>query len=208
MAALDMPVSTLHGVGPARAKLFARLGLFTLNDLIGYFPRAYEDRSRIHAIADAPMDANAASRAAVASPVRTAHIRKGLDLSKVTVTDGKSLCELVFFNQSYIRGSLKEGEEYLFFGRMEGNLLRRSMQNPVFQRADAPPGAVGRISPVYPLTQGLSNPLMTRAVDEALAAAADELPDPLPQALRQAHALCPARFAYENIHFPPSFEAL
>jgi ATP-dependent DNA helicase RecG len=161
------------------------LGLFTLNDLIGYFPRAYEDRSRIHAIADAPMDANAAIRAAVASPVRTAHIRKGLDLSKVTVTDGKSLCELVFFNQSYIRGSLKEGEEYLFFGRMEGNLLRRSMQNPSSSARTRRPAPWGASLPSIHSPQGLSKPAYDPRVDEALAAAADELPDPLPQALRQ-----------------------
>ncbi|HPE16821.1 MAG TPA: ATP-dependent DNA helicase RecG, partial [Oscillospiraceae bacterium] len=208
MSALETPVSALRGVGPARAKSFARLGLITLRDLVGYFPRTYEDRSRIYAVSDAPVGENAAIRAAVASPVRTAHIRKGLDISKVTVADGTSLCELVFFNQSYVRSSLKEGEEYLFFGKVEGNLLRRSMQNPVFQRADAPPGAVGRISPVYPLTQGLTNPLVTRAVTEALAASADDLPEPLPQDLRQTHALCHARFAYENIHFPTSFEAL
>ena len=114
MARLFDSVRYLKGVGEARAKTFASLGISTLYDLISYFPRAYEDRSRIVPIAELQTDEPACFRAFVTSTPRTHHIRKGLDLTKLTVADDTARLNITFFNQRYAAGSLEYAREYYF----------------------------------------------------------------------------------------------
>ncbi len=99
------------------------------------------------------------------------------------------------------------GETYIFYGRAEGSLLRKTMAGPVVE----PEGRrefTGRIVPVYPLTAGVSQLLLSRAIRQGLDECADILPDCLPDSVRQTHGLCRVNYAYENIHFPESPEAL
>ena len=131
-------------------------------------------------------------------------IRKGLTLYKAEVTDSVSLMQITFFNNPYAAEKLKEGEEYLFFGRVGGQLGRREMASPLVE-----PAQTGeRIRPIYAQTQGLSSRVIESCVAHALALRKDELNDPLPDALRQEYSLCHLRFAMENIHFPADEEAL
>lgn len=208
MADLFAPVRYLKGIGEARAKLFASLGIETLYDLLSYFPRAYEDRSKLVSIADLQPDTPACFRAIVASAPRTSHIRKGLDLTKVTVADESSKLHLTFFNQKFAAENLRYGEEYYFYGSVTGDFIGYNMTNPVFEPIDKPGVLTRRIMPVYPLTHGMTNNLMSRSVTLALEACVDQLPEILPQSLRVKYQLCDISTAYHNIHSPLSFEAM
>lgn len=208
MADLFTSVRYLKGVGEARAKVFASMGIKTLYDLLSYFPRTYEDRSKLVPISRLEADTPACFRAYVASQPRTAHIRKGLDLTKLTVADETARLNLTFFNQKYAAENLRYGEEYYFYGAVSGDFIGYNMTNPVFESVEKPGVLTRRIMPIYPLTTGMTNNLMSRSVMQALDACADELPELLPAAVREKYGLCDVRTAYLNIHTPASFDAL
>nr|WP_326166672.1 ATP-dependent DNA helicase RecG [uncultured Oscillibacter sp.] len=207
MADLRTDVRYIKGIGEQRAKALAKLGIRTLRDLISWFPRRYEDRTEARRIADLVPDETACVAAMVAAPPTLSHIRRGLDLVKLRAVDETGALDVTFFNQAWLKNSLREGETYIFCGKAEGGPLRRRMANPIVE----PEGrreATGRIVPVYPLTAGVSQLLLSRSVRQGLDACADILPDVLPDEVRQEHQLCRVGFAYENIHFPESAEAL
>ena len=200
-------VRYIKGIGEQRAKSLQKLGITNLRQLISYFPRTYEDRREYRRIADLVPGENACVRAIVASEPKLSHIRKGLDLVKFRVVDESAALDLTYFNQSYLKNSFHTGEEYVFYGKAEGNLLRRQMTNPMFEREGANQ-ITGRIMPIYPLTAGVSQNLLYKSVRQGLEACADELVDFLPEDTRRTHQLCHVRFAYENVHFPADDEAL
>ena len=207
MADLKTSVQFIHGIGPQRAKALEKLGIATLGDLISWFPRRYEDRTQIVPIAQLDPDTPACVAAMIAAPPTLSHIRKGMDLVKVRAVDDTGMLEVTFFNQTWLKNQLHEGETYLFYGRAEGNLLRRRMTSPVVE----PIGRrefTGRIVPIYPLTAGVSQLILSRSIRQGLDACTDILPDALPDEVRQAHHLCRINYAYENIHFPEHEEAL
>ena len=106
-----------------------------------------------------------------------------------------------------MKNSLKAGETYTFFGRAEGAGRRKTMVNPLVEREGARE-LTGRIVPIYPLTAGISQLALTRAVAQGLSACADILPDPLPEEVRREHQLCHIGYAYRQLHFPDSDEEL
>ena len=207
MADLSTDIRYIKGIGEARAKSLLKLGITDLRGLISYFPHAYEDRRKYRRIADLMPGENACVRAVVAGEPKLSHIRKGLDLVKLRVVDASGALELTYFNQAYLKNAFHTGDEYVFYGKAEGNLLKKQMTNPLFER-EGNERITGRIVPVYPLTAGVSQSLLGSAVRQGLAACADELTDVLPEELRQACQLCHVRYAYENIHFPADEEAL
>ena len=207
MADLNTDVRYIKGIGEQRAKALGKLGIATLRDLISYFPRAYDDRSALRRIADLVPGETAGVAAMVASPPTISHIRKGLDLVKLRAVDDTGTLDVTFFNQAWLKNSLHQGETYIFYGRAEGSLLRHQMANPVVE----PEGrreVTGRIVPIYPLTAGISQLILSRSIRQGLDACADILPDVLPDRVRRHHQLCRIEYAYENIHFPESAEAL
>ena len=207
MADLKTDVRYIKGIGEQRAKALGKLGIHTLRDLISWFPRRYEDRTETRRVADLVPGEPACVAAMVAAPPTVTHIRKGLDLVKVRAVDETGALDVTFFNQSWLKNSLQAGETYIFYGRAEGNLLRRRMANPVVE----PEGrreATGRIVPVYPLTAGVSQMILSRSIRQGLDACGDILPDILPDQVRREHQLCRVGYAYENIHFPAGGQAL
>ena len=207
MADLNTDVRYIKGIGEAKAKALGKLGIFTLGDLIGWFPRRYEDRRETRPISSLIPGETACVAAMIASEPKVSHIRKGMDLVKVRAVDDTGALDVTFFNQSWLKNQLRVGETYIFYGRAEGSLLRKTMAGPVVD----PEGRrefTGRIVPVYPLTAGVSQLLLSRAIRQGLDECADILPDCLPDSVRQTHGLCRVNYAYENIHFPESPEAL
>ena len=205
MARLSDPITLLRGIGPARAKQFANLNIFTLEDLICHFPRGYDDRTRLVTIEQLQADVPACFRATVMNTPRTAHIRKGLDLTKVTVADATGRLNLTFFNSPFAAQQLQYGTEYVFYGAVTGDFIGYQMTNPVFEPADSPGVTTRQILPIYPLTAGLNNAAVLRAVRQALAIC-DPPEEVLPEPLRQKYGILPARTAYQAIHQPQSME--
>ena len=205
MAKLSDPVTVLKGVGPTKAKQFAALNIFTLRDLICHFPRGYEDRTRIVPIAHLMADQPACFRATVMNTPRTSHIRKGLDLTRVQVADHSGRLNLTFFNQKFTTDNLQYGREYIFYGTLNGDFSAYGMTSPVFESLDSPPILTRRVLPIYPLTAGLSNASVLKAVQQALAIC-DPPEEILPREILQEHGILPAERAYFAIHQPSSME--
>ena len=205
---LDTGVRYIKGVGEAREKLMVKLGVRTVRDLIGYFPRAYEDRTRFKEIDGLTVGETVCVRAMAAAKPQLSHIRKGLDIVKLRAVDDSGSLDITFFNQSYIKDAIAQGEVYVFYGRIEGTLLKPAMTNPLFERDSASGALTGRIMPVYALTAGLSQKMVMSAVRGGLDKCGDGLPDVLPDSVSRRYELCRARFAFENIHFPADYKAL
>ena len=203
MARLSDPVTILKGVGPTKAKQFAALNIFTLGDLICHFPRGYEDRTRLIPIEKLEVDTPACFKAMVMNSPRTTHIRKGLDLTKVQVADHTARLNLTFFNNKYVAEQLQYGQEYIFYGAVSGDFIGYNMTNPVFERLDAPAVTTRRVLPIYPLTAGLSNASVLKAVQQALAIC-DPPEEILPEPVRKEYGILPADRAYRAIHEPQS----
>ena len=199
---------TSRALARPKAKIpWGKLGIATLGDLINWFPRRYEDRREIKPISQLIPGEPACVSAMIASEPKLSHIRKGMDLVKVRAVDDTGALDVTFFNQSWLKNQLRVGETYTFYGRAEGSLLRKSMASPIVE----PEGRrehTGRIVPIYPLTAGISQLLLSRAIRQGLDSCADILPDCLPDGVRQGHQLCRVNYAYENIHFPEAPEAL
>ncbi len=203
MARLSDSVSILKGVGAVRAKQFAQLNIFTMGDLICHFPRAYEDRTKLVPIAQLETDVPACFTACVMNTPRTHHVRKGLDLTRVQVADPSGRLTLTFFNSRFAGETLQYGREYIFYGALSGDFSGYGMTNPIFESLESPPTATRRVMPLYPLTAGLSNAVMAKSVQQALALC-DVPAEILPEQVRRAYGILPADRAYTAIHSPQS----
>ena len=207
MADLGTNVRYIKGIGEVRANALEKLGIVTLGDLISYFPRGYEDRTAIRPIRELTAGECVCVRGMVAADPTPRRIAGGRTLVKTRVVDDSGSMDLVFFNAQHLGSSLRMGETYVFFGRVEDDLRHRQMINPLFE-PEGRQQVTGRIMPIYPLTAGVTQGLMARAARQGLDACRELLPDVLPDGIRQAHSLCYVNYAYENIHFPSSPEAL
>ncbi|MBQ3090368.1 MAG: ATP-dependent DNA helicase RecG [Oscillospiraceae bacterium] len=200
-------IQILPGIGPARAKRLEKLGILSLRDLLFWFPRNYEDRRELFSIAEAPEDRSVCVRAMVATPPRATHIRKGLELVKVSVVDDRETMEITFFNQAYVRTALTPGMVCIFFGSVQRKGRRYTMTNPVFEPEEGQ-RFTQCIMPVYPLTAGISNNLLAGALRRVLEDCTDQLEEPLPREILRRHQLAQVGYAVRTVHFPPSWEEL
>ena len=203
MARLSDPITILKGIGPTKAKQFANLNIFTLRDLICHFPRGYEDRTKLVPIEKLEPDVPACFRAMVMNTPKTAHIRKGLDITRVQVADTTGRLNLTFFNNRFVADQLQYGREFIFYGAVSGDFIGYNMTNPVFEAMDSAPVTTRRILPIYPLTAGLTNAAMLKAVRQALAIC-DAPEEIIPEAVRREYGILAAERAYSAIHEPQS----
>ena len=208
MTELSTDVRYLKGIGEKRAEALTKLGIHTLRDLVSYFPRTYEDRSQAVPIAAAVPGEAVCIHALVATDPTLSRVRRGMELVKFRIVDDSGSADVTFFNQSYLRSSIKRGASYVFFGKLTLDGAHRSMTNPVFEPEDGPRVVTGRIVPVYHLTAGVTQKLLLGAVRRGLDDCGDQLPDALPDEVAKNAQLCQNRYAFENIHFPADFEAL
>ena len=207
MADLQTDVRYIKGIGEARAKALSKLAIGTLQDLIGYFPRRYEDRTMTRTIRELELGETVCVRAMIAQDPTANRISGGRTVVKARAVDDSGALDLTFFNQEYRKNSLHRGETYIFCGKVEGNLLTRRMTNPIVEE-EGHQVLTGHIVPIYPLTAGVSQNLLYKAVGQGLGECRHLLTDCLPDPVRQAHSLCHSGYAYENIHFPADAEAL
>ena len=201
------PIQKLPGIGPARAARLEKLGLRQVEDLLYWFPRDYEDRQRMYTVAGAPEGERCCVAAVVTEAPRSGYTRTGLEVTHLRAADDTGVLALTFFRQSYIRSALRTGERYIFYGAVERFGGRRTMVNPVFDRAEGG-SRTGRILPVYRLTAGISNALLTGAVERALSDCGEAVPEALPPAVRGRYRLAQSGWAIRRIHFPGSWEEL
>lgn len=197
---LGTDIKYLKGVGERRAAMLSRLGVSDVNALVRLYPRVYEDWSRIKSINEAQIGEICCIKGIVGSPVRKNLIRKGLTLYKTEITDGSGIMGITIFNSRFAAEKLTEGDEFLFFGRVGGNLYRKEMNSPEIEPAEG----ADRIRPIYPQTHGLNSKMIEKLVRTALTECRDELVDPIPLWLREKYCLMNLPDSLWNIHFPKS----
>lgn len=197
-------IKFLKGVGPTRAEAFSKLLVDTVGALLRLYPRTYEDWSQVVAIHDAPIGENCCIRAIVCHTPTKVKIPGGTLLSKTSITDGISILNLTFFNNKFISDMLKEGEEYLFYGKITINKYgTKEMTSPMFYKGEGG----DRIRPIYPQNSKITTKVIEKCMKSALSQC-DEIPDYLPQSIIDKNHLCTLDYAIRNIHFPESSEAL
>lgn len=202
MPALDDSIQFVKGIGPKKAKLFEKLHIRTLRDALETYPRDYEDRTRITRIADIDAEDKYAIRAVVGTEPKVSRIRKGLTLVKCTIFDESGSLNVTYFNNPYAAALLRVGQEYVFYGKVQGWGRGRTLISPQSEKVMPDAAHPGRIVPVYPLTAGLTQRDMERVTDAALAAVPGGWPDPLPEVLRAKYRLLDAADALAAIHRP------
>lgn len=201
----NTPVRELKGVGEKRAGLYAKIGINTVNDLIFHFPRRYADYSEPVEIDKAEIGGHAVIRAMVIKKNLPARIRQGLVLYKIFAEDcAGTRITVTYYNNRFAADALNEGEEYLFSGKISGNLLRKEMNSPSVLKTTEK----NLFRPVYPLTEGLTAAMVTANVSEVLNTADDSFfADSLPVSLRQEYSLSTLEYALRSIHFPQDAHA-
>ncbi len=211
------PIDALPGVGAARKAAYNRMGIFTAEDLLYHFPRAYEPRGDIHMLAeaggpvvpgsDAARGARMATVLTVSTEPRVARLRGRMTICKFRAFDDSGTCEIAFFNQDYLRHTFTIGATFRFFGKVEcTGKDKYTMTSPSYE-----PYVEGRhlppLYPVYPLTEGISNKMISGHVSATLPLAG-QVDDPLPESIRAAEGLCAIGYALREIHEPEDYTAL
>ena len=201
---LKKDVKYIKGVGPNRVQLLNRLGIFTLEDLITYFPRTYEDRSKPKFISEC-IDGETVLIEAVASG-RVQEIRlRGKTMYKLVIQDESGKATATWFNQSYLKNVFKMGESYKFYGKVSNNLGKITINSPVFE-SSSKSSSTGKIIPIYSLTFKLTQNTIRRIIENGITEVEGHLPETLPEYLLKEYNLIDINNAIKTIHFPNDFE--
>ena len=208
MADLSSNIRTIKGIGEKKAQAFEKLGVFTLYDLVSFFPRKYEDRSLIVPIFETCDGQQVCIRAVIADAPRLTRVRKGMELVKFKVVDETGAVNITYFNQSWMKDNLHMGQEYIFYGKIEFSGRSRSMANPVAESENSLNRVTGKIVPVYRLCSGLNQKTVLQSVQCTLEQCSASLPEIIPESIMRSRQLARAPFSYENIHFPKDFSSL
>lgn len=193
-------VTKVKGVGPKKSELLAKLKITTVEDLLYFFPRKYEDRSRVSTIMEAPFDRDVLICGRVVSKKTAGNPYNRKAPMRVLVEDNTGTVELVFFNARYLTSFFQVGDEYTLFGKITLNNGKRQMAHPEFHRTGEKDDVRG-ILPVYPLTEGISQQQM-RSWQLAVKVCAKEVEEWLPNHVVMNYHLCSPSYAVEQIHFP------
>ena len=194
-----------QGIGETRAKALEKLGITTLRDLIGYFPRTYEDRTLTRPIRDLTEGENVCVRAMIAADPTAHRIPGGRTIVRTVPWTRRERWMWYFSIRSTGKQPPPGGDLHLL--RQGGGQRRHQMVNPLLE-PEGRQHLTGRIMPIYSLTAGISQLMLAQAVRQGLDACRELLPDVLPDEVRREHRLCYINYAYENAHFPNSPEAL
>ncbi len=191
-------IKYIKGVGEARAEGFRSLGVSTVGELLRFYPRAYEDWSKILPISQCVIGENVCIKGTVMFPVKNERVRGGMLIAKATVTDGDDVIAATFFNNKYIDKMLKSGEEYLFYGKLTlGKFSAREMVTPLFVKSEKSV----EIRPIYPQNKLITSKIVQSAVQNALAKI-EAVPDYLPDYILKKYKLVSLDKAIRDIHFP------
>ncbi len=202
---LDNSIQYIKGVGPAKAKKLNKLKIYTILDLLYYIPRDYEDRSVFTNLRDGKNGQKESFKLRVIGPGRVSNIRRNLSILKVPVEDESSVGYLVFFNQNFQKNNLLVGREYAVNGKVNRSSMEVQVSSPVFEPIEKY-NEVGRIVPIYPLTEGISNKEVRRIIETAYKDYSQYIEDLIPEDLIRKYNLMTRKDALKKIHFPEDYK--
>ena len=204
MINLEEDVKYIKGVGPKKVVLLNKLGIYTVKDLITYYPRAYEDRSKPKFLYECEDGEEALVEVIACS--RATNVRlKGKTMQRLIVRDETASATITWFNQPYLKDKFSIGEKYKIFGKVSKKAGKISFNSPTFDIGEAQKNT-GRIIPIYPLTYSLSQNTLRKIMEGAIEKVYGNLEETLPQYLLQEYKLKNINDATRDIHFPNEFK--
>lgn len=201
-------ITSLKGIGEKTKELFAKMGVYTVGDILLHFPRTYIRYPKMEPIDE--ISSLTEENHAIVAQVRTAPVVKStrrMQLTLLTIGSVGHKMQLIWYRQPYIRNNLKVNQYYVFYGKVAIKEGKYVMEQPVIYEPQAYTQMEDMLFPVYSLTGGVSNNLMIKTIRQALADK-DMLYDYLPADVREKYALCEYNYAVKQIHFPDSFDTL
>lgn len=202
----DQSIETLKGIGEKTAKLFEKVGIRTIDDLLHYYPRGYDTYGEPKAIGELSEDETGTVEGFLKSGATGVHVN-GLSIVQATISDMTGKLRLVWYHMPYLKNTLRPDSHFIFRGRVIRKKNGLTMEQPQMFKPEAYEELLSSMRPVYAQTKGLGNKMITSAVEQALAFRTLER-DYLPAGLRIANELAEYNFAIEHIHFPPNEEEL
>ena len=203
MVDLDKDVKYVKTVGPNRVQLLNKLNIYTLKDLIEYYPRDYEDRSKPKNLYECTDGEEVLIEAMAAGRITEMH--KGrMTISRLIVKDQTGTCYITWFNQGYLRDKFQPGRMYRFFGKISNKNGRLEMNSPVYDEIDQSKNT-GKIIPIYPLTYELKQNTLRKIIENGLAEVKGKLTETLPEYILKENNLWDINNTIERIHFPIEF---
>ena len=201
----DSNIQYIGGIGPSKAAQLAKLGIYTIRDLVEYYPRRYEDRSQIKKIAALTAGQTEAFQGIIIN-IRESRPRRGLSILRINVRDDTGVADLVWFNQSYLKKKYKVGQEALSFGKIERFAGKLQVNNPELEVLDGAEGISTAILPVYSCGDSFSQKMFRQFVRAGL----DAIPfaETLPSGVLEEYRLLPKDKALQAIHFPAANECI
>lgn len=208
---LESSIEEMRGIGSAKAAAFAKVGISIVRDLINYYPRAYQNRGDVRSVAEVCEICRSTESVppcsleiTVASEPKVSLIRRGMTIVRFKVFDESGVAEVTYFNQPFMKDVFHTGKAFRLWGRPELRGGKLTLANPIQEAAG---GELLPIVPVYPLTKGLSQKVVSGCVRESLKFVS-EIKDYIPVEVLRKRELCTLPYALKNVHFPESTEAL
>ena len=201
-------IGKLYGVGSAKKAAYAKLGIYTVDDIIAHYPRGYEDRGNVKLLCDADGQSKSSHILVVATEPRVSAVKGRMSLLKFRAYDESGVCEITFFNQNYLKSVFSLGGEFRFYGKVEKKGSRYYMSSPTYEPIldgiELPP-----LVSLYHLTEGITQKQITKDIRAAMTLTASaDAKELLPEEIRKKYKLCYGSFALKNIHLPDSFASL
>ncbi len=207
------PVTVLRGVGDAKANALARLGIFTLHDLLHHFPKAYQHRGAVSTVAETAMKIRHTGESVptslvltVGTDATTKMIRRGMVLTKFKAYDESGVCEITFFNQNYLKDTFRKGSTFRFWCRPTYEYGHLNLSSPAYEVC-IPGRKLDAIVPVYPLTRGVTQKMLIALMRDALRYTGTA-GEHLPTEVLINNGICSLSYALKNVHFPDDLESL
>ncbi|TCK98325.1 ATP-dependent DNA helicase RecG [Natranaerovirga hydrolytica] len=200
-------ISGLKGIGEKTEKLFNRLEIYTIEDLLHYYPRSYETYSQVTKIKDIKIDAMNAVEGTICFPIEQM-VKGKFKILKIRIKDDTGYLYLLWFNQLYIKNNLKIGETKVFRGKAEYKYGQMQITTPEIFDQETYNKKTKTLQPIYALTKGIMQKNLSKIIRQGLIKTHNQLKDCLPNAIRNQYGFAEYNYAITQIHYPKDMEAL
>lgn len=204
---INESIQYVKGIGPKKAEKLNKLGIYTIKDLLYYFPRQFEDRSIIKKIAQLEDEEKVTVKALITN-IESYTPKKGMTITRIDVKDDTGFAKLTFFNREYIKNTFRVGDSILAFGKVKKNGRFVELNSCELEYLSASPKNKGKLVPVYPLSYGVTNKDIMNTVRMVFESKDIKIPEYMPEYILKKYRLCGIEYAIKNIHFPKDKESL
>lgn len=204
---INESIQYVKGIGPKKAEKLNKLGIYTIKDLLYYFPRQFEDRSVIKKIAQLEDEEKVTVKALITN-IESYTPKKGMTITRIDVKDDTGFAKLTFFNREYIKNTFRVGDSILAFGKVKKNGRFVELNSCELEYLSASPKNIGKLVPVYPLSYGVTNKDIMNTVRMVFESKDIKIPEYMPEYILKKYRLCGIEYAIKNIHFPKDKESL